>query len=440
MMKIRLPHNLKPRKYQIPFLRAVDRGIKRVILVWPRRHGKDKICFNGLIKQAMLKTGNYYYIFPEYNQGRKALWDNIDNDGFRTIKHIPKEIIVGDPNSTEMKAELINGSIVQIIGAKDIDRIVGTNPQGVVFSEYSLVDPMVWGYLLPILRNNGGFAWFNFTPRGDNHAKILYQNNINKSEWFVEKLVAKDCGVYNDRELEEIRNEYYELYGDYELYDQEFNTSFTAPMQGSYYGKIMSRAEEEGRVTSVPYDASVPVHVAWDLGYNDANALWFYQNVGKEIHIIDYYENSGESLGHYVNEMNKKPYIYGTNYLPHDANAHELQTGKTRSEALKSLGVTRQVILKGSSRADGIEVVRSFLSRCWFDAKKCERGIQCLKNYRKEFDTKRKVFRNSPDHDWSSNGADAFRYLAQSWRRENGEKNNFRSRKMSRRINLTTGG
>lgn len=438
MTTIRLPYNLTPRDYQLPFLRAIERGIKRLIIVWPRRHGKDKMCFNALVREAMKVTGNYYYIFPEYNQGKKALWDNIDNDGFRTLKHIP-DALIKSMNKTEMKIELINGSIIQIVGASDIDRIVGTNPRGIVFSEYSLIDPLVWGYLYPILRNNGGFAWFNFTPRGDNHAKELMIKNQNKATWFVERLTARDCGIYSEVELEEIREEYYDLYGNYELYEQEFETSFTAPLQGSYYGSLMSQADAGGRITSVPYDASVPVHTVWDLGYNDANAIWFYQNVGKEIHMIDYYENSGESLSHYVNELNKKPYAYGTHYLPHDANAHELQTGKTRSEALRDLGIHKQEVLKRANLLDGIEQVRLLLSRCWFDAEKCERGIKCLKNYHKEFDTKRKVFRSKPDHDWSSNGADAFRYLAQSWRKEMGDAPPRRQRRPQKRMNMMAG-
>lgn len=413
-MKLRLPYRFSPRDYQRGFLGAISRGVKRLIIVWPRRHGKDKTCWNALISEAVKRVGNYYYIFPEYNQGRKALWDNIDNDGLRTIHHIPTELIKSI-NNQEMKVELRNGSIIQVIGASDIDRIVGTNPVGIVFSEYSLMDPMVWGFLLPILRSNDGFAWFNFTPRGDNHAKELFIKNKEREGWFVQRLTAQDCGVFSETDLSDIRQEYFDLYGNYELYEQEFETSFTAPLQGAYYGAAMRQAQDDGRITSVPYDASVPVYTSWDLGYDDANAIWFFQNAGKEVHVIDYYENSGESLGHYVNILREKPYTYGTAFLPHDANAHELQTGKTRAQALRDLGIGEQKVLERGDRMDGIEAVRTFLSRCWFDESKCEKGIRALKNYHKEFDNKRKTFRNTPEHDWSSNGADSFRYLVQGW-------------------------
>jgi hypothetical protein len=410
-----IPYNFKPRLYQIPFLSAVDNGVKRAILIWPRRHGKDKTCFNALVKEAFKAVGNYYYIFPEYNQGRKALWDNIDGAGFRTIHHAPKEVIK-NTNSTEMKIELLNGSIIQVVGAGDIDRIVGSNPRGVVFSEYSLMDPLVWGYIYPILAENNGFAWFNFTPRGDNHAKQIYTNHLVDQSWFVQRLTAKDCGVFTDEQLVTIKQEYIDLYGDDQLFEQEFMTSFAAPMQGAYYGQLMQRAEEEGKIRSVPYDASVPVNIAWDLGFDDTCALWFYQTVGKEIHFIDYYEMSGEALGHYVNIIKGKPYTYGENYLPHDAGVHELQTGKTRARALKELGLNNLVVLGKTDVSDGIEQVRQFLSRCWFDKEKCDRGLKCLRNYHKEFDEKNKIWRAKPKHDWSSNGADAFRYAAVSYK------------------------
>ena len=413
--ELSIPYNFAPRSYQRPFLASIDKGIKRAVLVWPRRHGKDKACFNALVKEALKRVGNYFYIFPEYNQGRKALWDNIDSDGFRTIDHIPK-LILKNRNTTEMKLELVNGSIIQVLGAGDVDRIVGSNPVGVIFSEYSLIDPMAWGYIYPILAANGGFAWFNFTPRGDNHAKILYDSNKNNKAWFVQRLKAKECGIFSLDSLDTIKAEYVALYGNDQLFQQEFNTSFAAPMQGSYYGQLLQRAEDEGRVTGVPYDASTPVNISWDLGFNDTVAMWFYQTVGREVHFIDYYEMSGEALGHYVNIIKSKPYTYGTNFLPHDANAHELQTGKTRAQSLVELGLHNIEVLTRSGVEDGIEQVRQFLSRCYFDTTKCARGLKCLRNYHKEFDEKNKIWRSKPKHDWSSNGADSFRYAAVSYK------------------------
>jgi phage terminase large subunit len=411
-MTVNLPYNFNPRDYQIPFWRAADE-LLRLFVVWPRRHGKDKTFFNKLTEKAIQRTGNYFYIFPEYGQGKKALWNNVDKDGFRTIDHIPKQLIART-NNTEMLIELVNGSTIQIVGASNIDRVVGSNPAGVVFSEYSLIDPMVWGYLWPILVENGGFAWFNCTPRGNNHAKKLLDASKDNPDWFTQHLNAKECSVFTDEELNKIRDEYFELYGDYHLFDQEFMTSFDAPVMGAYYATHMKRVEDEGRICSVPYDSSVPVTTAWDLGIGDSTTIWFYQTVGKEIHVIDYCENNGESIGHYAGVVNSKGYSYIKHNWPHDGAARELGTGKTRQEVAKEHGLN-VTIMPLQSVDDGIEASRNLLGRCWFDAKKCEKGIEALKNYSKDFDELKKVYRQRPRHDWASHGADGFRQMAMSY-------------------------
>lgn len=424
IMEIRLPFNFKPRAYQVPFCKAIDKGIKRVILVWPRRHGKDKTCYNMLIKEAIKRRGNYFYIFPEYSQGKKALWENVDKDGFRTINHAPKEI-VKSLNNSEMKIDLINGSTIRIVGASNIDSIVGSNPAGVVFSEYSLIDPLVWGYILPILKENNGFAWFNFTPRGNNHARKLYDGNRSKEDWFVQKYTAKDCGVFSDEELEETRAEYLELYGDDDLFEQEFMTSFEAAVMGAYYGKLINDLESKNHIKEVPIYPNIPVNTAWDLGYNDTTAIWFYQKVAGEIRVIDFYEMSGEGLSHYVKVLQDKGYIYGRHFLPHDAGNHSVDTGKTRLATLSSLGLRNLTILKRSKINDGINEVRNILPICFFDKEKTTRGLDALREYHKAFDSKNKVWRDKPEHDWSSNASDAFRYLALSIREEEKEEEDF---------------
>lgn len=413
MPTITIPHRFKPRPYQLGYFKAIDSGVQRVLLVWPRRHGKDKSCFNGLVKKAAERVGNYYYIFPEYNQGRKALWDNIDKDGMRTIDHVPKEL-VKSKNATEMKIELINGSIIQIVGAADIDRIVGTNPVGVCFSEYSLIDPMVWGYIYPILAENGGFAWFNMTPRGKNHGLRLLESAIANDDWYVSHLDAKECGVFSVEELEKIKQEYFELYGDYQLYEQEFMTSFEAPIQGAYFAVHMERAKEDGRIGNVPYDALLPVNTYWDLGIDDSTTIWFTQLYGKEIRFIDYYENSGEGLPHYINHLNSRGYNYGTHFAPHDIEVRELTTGISRRETAQKLGITFQTVPRPSKKQEGIDAIRLILSRSWFDQTKCEKGIDSLMQYHKEFDEKRKVYKNQPYHDWSSHAVDGMQTFALS--------------------------
>src|SRR5258708_5446482 len=231
--EVNIPHNFVQRDYQKPFwLQIQDDPVKRAVTVWHRRSGKDKTMLNAVLVQMLKRVGVYYYVFPEFNQGRKALWDNIDSKGFKTMEHIPiplrKRV-----RDQEMSIELYNGSIFQVIGAADIDRIVGTNPVGIVFSEYSLMSPSVIGFLLPIVNENNGFMWFNFTPRGDNHARTLWEQAQRDESWFSQMVTAKDSEVFSKGELKEIREEYIALYGDDKLFNQEMMCSFAEAVLGS---------------------------------------------------------------------------------------------------------------------------------------------------------------------------------------------------------------
>jgi len=237
-MNIEVPYNFKPRAYQLPFLRAMDSGCKRAILVWNRRSGKDKVCFNYTVKKAFERIGTYYYFLPTYSQGKKVIWDNIDNDGFRMLDHIPKEL-VKNTNATELKVELVNGSIIQLIGADEFKKSgVGTNPVGVVFSEYSITDPEAWKYLAPILAVNGGWAVFNFTPRGQNHAWKLLQQAKENTKWFWEILTLKETKVLSDEDLEEERKT-----NPQDIIEQEYFCKFIEGA-GAFFKRVMENTYE----------------------------------------------------------------------------------------------------------------------------------------------------------------------------------------------------
>lgn len=407
-MEIQIPHNFKPRDYQLPFLRAMDSGYKRAVKVWHRRAGKEKTDLNYVVKEAVRRVGVYYYFFPTYSQGKKILWDGIDKDGFKFIEHFPKTIIK-HKNSQEMKLELINGSIFQVVGTDNIDSVVGTNPIGCVFSEYSLQNPQAWQFMRPILRENGGWAVFNFTPRGENHAYELLQMAEADPQWFTQVLTIKDTGVLTEQDIEQERKEGMPE----EIIQQEYYCSFGAGNLGAYYADLMNNTRDNGRITTIPIEQGLDVYTAWDLGVNDTNAIWFFQIVGKEYRIIDYYENSGEGLSHYLEILKEKGYSYGTHYFPHDLAVREYTSGKSREATLREeYGMTNYKILPKIPVADGINAVRKLLPYCWFDTEKTKEGIKCLREYRKEFNEKTKTFRPHPLHNWASNGADAFRYLA----------------------------
>jgi len=357
------------------------------------------------------KVGTYYYFFPTYNQGKKILWNGIDKDGFKFLNHIPEELRVRT-SSQEMLIELKNGSIFQIIGTDNVDSIVGTNPIGSVFSEYALQDPIAWGYIRPILAENGGWAVFNFTSRGKNHGYDLVKYAKTQDDWFVQILPATETSVFTPEQLEKEREQYLIEDGDDLRFQQEYMCSFEGSMQGSYYGKLMAQAEKDNRITKVPYEPQLPVYTIWDLGMADAMSIWFLQIVGKELRFIDYLEGEGEGMAYYAKELNDKGYVYSEHFLPHDADVREIGTGVSRKATAESLGIKPIRIVPKLPIDEGIASVRLILPRSYFDEDKCKRGIDCLRQYHKEFDEKNKCFKNKPKHDWSSHGSDSMRYTA----------------------------
>lgn len=406
---IDVPHNYYTRYYQRPFWDQMASGIRRAVLVWHRRAGKEKTCFNFMIKEACKKVGTYFYFFPHFSQGRKILWDGVDKAGFRFLDHVPKELVLGKPNSTEMKLRLANGSLIQVIGTNNIDSIVGTNPIGCVFSEYSLQDPRAWELIRPILTENEGWSVFNFTPRGQNHAKELYDMATKNPEWFCQLLTVKDTNVLTEVDIQRERDAGMSE----DFIQQEFYCSFTLGVEGSYYAKYIQESRDDSRIGRVPWDRQARVFTAWDLGYSDSCAIVFFQCIGKEVHFIDYYENSGEGLPHYAQVLKEKKYIYEDHFAPHDIESHAFSSGLSAKEVGSSLGIRFITLPTLKLRVeDGIEAVRGIFPRIWIDDIKCAKLIKCLENYRKEWDESHNVYKLRPLHDWASHGADSVRYLA----------------------------
>lgn len=406
MPTITIPHNFTPRDYQLPLYRAMDSGYTRALTVWHRRAGKDKSLWNLIIKKAFDRVGVYYYFFPTYSQGRKVIWDGIDRDGFRFLDHIPAEVRAAT-NATEMKIELANGSIIQIIGTDKYDSIMGTNPVGCVFSEYSLQNPAAWDFIRPILRENGGWAVFNYTPRGKNHGHKLYQMACRNDDWYTQLLTVDDTTVLTAADINAERDAGMSE----DMIQQEFYCSFDAAIQGAYYGDQIRLAHKEGRITNVPWEATLPVQTWWDLGVGDATAIWFTQSVGKEIRFIDYEEHSGEGLPFYAKLLSEKPYTYNEHWAPHDIRVRELGSGRSRIDQAADLGIHFNIV-PNISIDDGIQAARSLFNRCWFDQTRCELGINALSSYRKEYDEKNQTYKVRPVHDWASHCGDAFRYFA----------------------------
>ena len=430
-INVDIPYNFTARDYQKPFLHEVRAAIegrsqKRYFYqIWHRRSGKDKVNIASVVPRRLMQDPCLVkYVYPTLVMGRENLWDGIGADGFRYREHIPSEMRKGIPNETTMKIPIFNGSLFQIGGSDHPDSLRGGNPRLIVFSEWAEQDPYAWDVVEPILRENDGIGVFNTTPRGDNHARSLFEFAKNHPKWFVQNLTVDDTHIFSAQQMEDIKGDTlkrFEASGrsteEANAYiNQEYYCSFDAPVLGSYYGAAIQKAEQEGRITSVPYDQSLPVHTAWDLGMDDSMTIWFFQIAGMEIRFIDYYENSGEGLAHYALVLQERKYIYGNHFGPHDIEVRELGTGKSRKEVARKLGIDFRVAPK-LSIDDGINAARSIFTQCWFEKDKCSRGLQALRNYKKDWDEKNMVYRKGPFHNWASHGSDAFRIFAVSFRR-----------------------
>lgn len=417
MSIITLPHEFSPRVYQLDLLKALDSGYTRAIAAYHRRAGKDKTLFNIVVKKAFERRGTYYYFFPEFSQGRRVIWDGMDGSGMPFRDHIPKELLGGQPLSQDMKIPLVNGSIIQIIGTDKFDKVRGSNPVGCVFSEYAFQNPAAWNVVRPILAENGGWAVFNSTPFGKNHFYKMFIMAQNNPKWFSQLITVEDS-------LDEDGNRYIpdsviqeELDSGMseEMVQQEYYCSFTANSQGFYYLKYIEEADDDDRITDVPYDPTYPVDTWWDIGVGDSTAIWFTQVINRRIHVIDFYQNNTFGLEHYVKELQKLPYIYNAHNFPHDMVNVEFGSGRSRFEVADNLfresGAKLNIVQK-LPIDEGVNAARMILPRCWFDRKRCERGLDALRNYHRQWDDKNQEFKNNPVHDWSSHPADAFRYFA----------------------------
>ena len=398
-----------PRPQLLPYHDRKERWSK---IVAHRRLGKTVGCVNDLVKWALTTSTvgrdaappRFSYIAPTYTQAKDVAWSY--------LKYYSSPIPGIEARESDLTIIYPNRAIVKLYGADNYERMRGIYNDGVVIDEPAQIDPRAWPEVIrPTLSDHKGWATFIGTPQGRDWFYKIDRDDKGDllPDWFRLTLKASETGIIPPAELESLKTGLSE-----EQYAQEFECSFEAAVIGAYYGKLMNAAENDkpSRITGVPYEPSAQVYSAWDLGIRDSTAIWFAQVIGREIRIIDYYEASGADLGHYVRELVGKPYIYAGHIVPHDAQAKELGTGKSRLEVLESLGLKNLTIAPMHRVEDGINAVRTIIPRCWFDARKCARGVDALKLYRAEYDDKLQALKPRPVHDWTSHAADAFRYLA----------------------------
>jgi hypothetical protein len=419
---VSLPHKFTPRDYQSDVFDAFfKQGKKRIAIVWPRRHGKDKTCLQIMIAAAMQRVGTYFYLFPQQNTVRKAIWRGMDQDGLKFLDHIPHEIIKKRSES-EMYIELINGSIIQLGGADSYDAMMGTNPVGIVFSEYSIQAPDAWHFMRPILKENNGWALFPYTPRGKNHGYDLFKTAKNNDSWFATTITVDDAKKSDGTSVitKEMIDEELADGMPQELIEQEYYCSFDAALAGAYYAKEIKRSADEDRIKSFDILPNHAVYTFWDIGNSDATAIWLMQPVDKELRLIYYIEDNFQPPEFYakkLTELQKKyNFVYAKHFLPFDAfNKIFALGGKATVDVLKMHGIRPEMTPKVSI-IEGISATRYLFDRLVFHKEHCEHGIEAIKSYRSEYKEKDKVYAKRPKHDWSSHCADALRYLSVSWK------------------------
>jgi phage terminase large subunit len=394
---IEIPY--KPREHQLKIHELLD-GNRFAVVVAHRRFGKTVAALNHIIREAVLneqETPRYAYIAPTYGQAKRVAWDYL-------VKYTTP--LGGTNNISELRVDFW-GRRIQLYGSDNPDSLRGQYFDGVIVDEVGDQNPKIWTDIIrPSIVDRKGWCLFIGTPKGHNHFKELRDRAEKEEGWGLLEFKASETGVVDKTELSAAKNEMGES-----KYAQEFECSFDAPVEGSYYGELLGELEEKKHMQEIPREELSRTFTAWDLGMGDSTSIWVAQLVGSEVRLLDYYENHGVGLDHYVKWIKDNDYLKAEHILPHDVRVRELGTGKSRMEMLEESGLDAKIAPR-MGLDDGIQAVRRLLPRCWFNVPKVQIGLNCLRNYRRDYDEKRKIFYERPLHDWSSHGSDAFRYLA----------------------------
>lgn len=410
------------------------------VWVCHRRMGKTTLCLYMLLREAFRNTQarpRYAYVAPLYRQAKAIAWD--------TLKYFVQYIPDARVNEQELRVDFPqNGARIQLLGADSPDTLRGLYLDGAVLDEYAQMQPRAWREVIrPALADRTGWAIWIGTPNGRNHfydvaMRAQERQAAGDVSYSYRIFRASETGILSPAELVSAR----EAMQDFE-YQQEFECSWTAPVPGSYYQEEFAAIERQGRIRPLVYDPYYPTCTAWDLGYADSNAIWYFQPKGNEVHFIDYdegnsiplappdYPQPGANLdNNWLAIVRSKPYIYDYSRLaepqsrepyerhfgPHDLEQTEYGSGKTRYgialyHPMERYRLRFTVVPRGPIQ-DRIEAARRLLSRAVFDEERCARGLDALRAYRREWNETAQSFANHPYHSWASHGADAFSYAA----------------------------
>lgn len=439
-MGVSLPANdWTPRDYQLDAWEYMEQGGKHCELIWHRRSGKDELALHWTAmsacdighKESIGRVGNYWHCLPKATQARKAIWEAVNpHTGRRRINEVFPPYVRAGTNDHEMLIRFKTGSTWQVVGSDNFDSLVGSPPIGIVFSEWALSNPAAWGYMRPILAENGGWALFNSTPRGRNHAFRTFRTAQREPGHFAQLLAAEATDVFTaeqlDAELRQLKGDYGEDYGT-AIFEQEYLCSWDAPNLGAVLGRGIGRAERDGRVRDdVDFDRSgAPIEISSDIGFRDSSAWWFWQPQLGGFTIGDYDVDSGLDAEEWIERLRERiddrGYNLGRIWLPQDAKSRTFRSKRSSLELFSKAFPGKVALVPPSSVQDRINAARVIVARCEFNGLRCEKGLDGLRSWSYEYDEELKVFSKDPRHDWASHPGDAFSYGAQMMKERNPE-------------------
>jgi len=420
MSTIQIPNQWRPMQHQMPVWTKMQAGLKRAALCWHRRAGKDSFAINYLATCAMQKVGVYWHMLPSATQARKVIWNGIDRNGRKVIDQAIPEQIRKKTHDQEMYIELINGSVIQMVGSDNFDSLVGANPIGVVFSEFAIANPAAWSYIRPMLAENNGWAIFISTPRGHNHFHRMFKLNQDAPNWFCEmrditQTFREDGSPIITQEiLEEERREGMEE----SLLQQEYYVSWEGGLQGAYFTEEVSDIRNN-RLNTFAIDPRKFAMSAWDIGVRDKTAIGIFMAHPLTGHpvLMDAYEDRNKGLPHYVRHVRnwQKDYTFHYHFGPHDLHKTEFTNNTRVVDTAYDMGICFDVLPK-SDLADGIDNLRAFLKVLHVNENENTLHVlDMLGGYRREYDEKNQIFKDKPVHDFTSDSTDMMRYASQSW-------------------------
>jgi hypothetical protein len=375
------------------------------------------MCFHYAVQKMVEEPMNVVIVFPTAEQGFKAFWTNLENDGFKTLEHIPKALIESQTNSKDdMRITLKNGSTLFVVGATNADAMRGANGKLYILSEFVDIPQGVLGVIRPIVTVNGGQIIIQSTPKQDGISggtfKRLY-NAAKKNKGQYASFVKADRYL-SPEQLEQARQDYIDEYGNDFLFRQEMLLDWGQSSSTSYYGHRLSEMEKTKQVGLHPYNPDYPVYTAWDLGMADSTALWFFQYYNKSLHLIDAYETHDVNDEAVIKFVLGKNYTYAGHFWPHDG-AKRDSDAQQRIDKARKMGLANTYLLQRRNKEMGINKVLELLNRksTTIHAPICGWAVEKLNLYKRKFNPYTGDY-EGPDHSTESHIADALRYVAEA--------------------------